>query len=157
MPHGLGAARVDHPPPGGPPPLRTLRNLTCDECSADFGGPSPAHYPQPQPCESKASETMAGLILGDLRLSFIGLSFVGRRPALSFIFVICFQSFYGRLTKSQGAHEWASDMVSGADVLCNLHCFSNRIRSRGLDGPPWRRMAENRPKHPGQDLSFYLP
>ncbi len=38
--------------------------------------------------------------------------------------------------EQEGAHKWASHVVSGADLMSNLFSFSNRIRSRGVRGPP---------------------
>ena len=55
--------------------------------------------------------------------------------------------FFGRLPESQRAHEWASDLVSRADLVCNLHHFSNRIRARGCRGPRRPRRAENRQRN----------
>ncbi len=41
------------------------------------------------------------------------------------------------VTKTQSAHEWDLQLVSGADFWCNLHHFSSRGLARGSRGPPW--------------------
>ncbi len=73
-----------------------------------------------------------------------------RTSNLSFIFLSSWRS----VPKTQSVHEWDLELVSGADLSCNLHYFSSRSRSRGSRAPPW---AENRPKTRDRIYHFILP
>ncbi len=70
---------------------------------------------------------------------------------------LCFLYFCGRPQKPQSARGLDSELVSGAELCCNLRYFSSRGRSRGSRAPPWaprgRKSAENR----GRIYHFILP
>ncbi len=69
---------------------------------------------------------------------------------LEFIMYLAYVLAVGsKNTKS--AHERALELVSGADVWCNLHSFS----SRGSRGPPRAQRGRKSAKNPGPDLSCY--
>ncbi len=59
--------------------------------------------------------------------------------------------------KTQSAHEWDLELVSGAELWCNLHYFSSQSRSRGSRGPPWAPRGRNRQKTRGRIYHFILP
>ncbi len=53
------------------------------------------------------------------------------------IFIIYLLIFLRSVPKTQSAHEWDLEVVSGADCWCNLDHFSRRGRSWGSRGPLW--------------------
>ncbi len=75
-----------------------------------------------------------------------------RASNLTFIFI-----FVRSVPKTQSAHEWDLELVSGAEFWCNLHCCSSRGRSRGSRGPPWAPRGRKSAKNPGPDLLSYPP
>ncbi len=85
------------------------------------------------------THSQTGLTLGGLR--FTVYIFIFLRPA----------------PKTQSTHEGALELVSGADLWCNLHSFSSRSRSQGSRGPPWAPRGRKSDKSQGTDLSFYTP
>ncbi len=52
-------------------------------------------------------------------------------------FIICVFIFLRSVPKAQSAHERDLELVSGADLWCNLSSFSSRGRSQGSRGPTW--------------------
>ncbi len=53
---------------------------------------------------------------------------------LNLLIYLCI--FVRSVPKTQSAHEWDLELVSGSDLWCNLHYFSSRCRSRGSPKGP---------------------
>ena len=57
--------------------------------------------------------------------------------------------FCNRSRKLTSAREWDLELVSGADLLCNMHYVASRDWSRNCLGPPWAPMGPKIGQNPG--------